>query len=261
MQLCILDGDDQNMAIIVGRVNYLHDEPFYFDMTRRGVEWRDMPPSKMSSAIESGEIIAAPVPLVDCFRLGEKIQPVAGFCIASIDRSGSVNLYSTKPIEDLEGARIAVIDEAVTAPKLLEVLLKIKYGIKSFEFVGMQDQPFDALLLIGNQGLRQRRGVRGFSHTYDLGKEWNSWTRLPFVFSRWVATTAMDSKDLALLEDILYVGLEDGVDALYHLNEPRDELLMLPRDVVTHIQGLRYYIGLSEQKGIEKFQELLSQID
>ena len=71
----------------------------------------------------------------------------------------------------------------------------------------------------------------------------------------------MDSKDMALLEDILYVGLEDGVDALYHMNEPRDELLMLPRDVVNHIQGLRYYIGLSEQKSINQFKDMIAQID
>ncbi len=71
----------------------------------------------------------------------------------------------------------------------------------------------------------------------------------------------MDTKDIALLEDTLYVGLEDGVDALYHLNEPRDDLLMLPRDVVIYIQGLRYFIGLSEQKGIDKFREYLKQLE
>ena len=249
------------MAITVGRVNYLHNEPFYFDLVRRGVDWRDLTPNTMAEAIRSGDIDAAPVPILDCFRLGDAIQNVAGFCIASIDRAGSVNLYSTKPIEELDAGRIAVIDDSVTAPKLLEVLLKLKYGIESFEFVSTQDQPYDALLLIGNQALRQRRGVRGFPHTYDLGQEWNQWTKLPFVFSRWVARNDMDSKDMALLEDILYVGLEDGVDALYHMNEPRDELLMLPRDVVNHIQGLRYYIGLSEQKSINQFKDMIAQID
>jgi predicted solute-binding protein len=71
----------------------------------------------------------------------------------------------------------------------------------------------------------------------------------------------MDSKELALLEDTLYVGLEDGVDALYHLNEPRDELLMLPRDVVNHLQTIRYFMGLSEQKAVNQFREYLKQVD
>jgi chorismate dehydratase len=161
----------------------------------------------------------------------------------------------------LAGARVGVIAEAVTAPKLLEVLLKLKYGVPPAEYVPLRPQEYDAFLLIGNQALRQRRGARGFPHRYDLGQEWNSWTGLPFVFSQWVARNDMDSKELALLEDTLYVGLEDGVDALYHLNEPKDELLMLPRDVVNHLQGVRYFMGLSEQKGLNTFREYLKQLD
>jgi hypothetical protein len=71
----------------------------------------------------------------------------------------------------------------------------------------------------------------------------------------------LDSKDIALLEDTLYVGLEDGVDSLYHLNEPREDLLMLPKDIVDYIQGLRYYVGLSEQKAIDQFRQYLEQLD
>ena len=94
-----------------------------------------------------------------------------------------------------------------------------------------------------------------------LGAEWNSWTQLPFVYSRWMVRNDVDSKQVALLEDILYVGLEDGVDALYHLNEPREDLLMLPRHVVEYIQGLRYYVGMAEQRAIDRFREYLTQLD
>ncbi|MDA0733040.1 MAG: menaquinone biosynthesis protein [Chloroflexi bacterium] len=249
------------MPITVGRVPYLHTEPFYFDMPRRGIELRDFMPSKMAAAAESGEIDAGLVPVVDAFRLEDRFNPIVGFCIACNDSSGSVFLYSTKPIEELSGARIGVTDEAATAPKLLEVLLKLKYGISPGEYVPLQPQEYDAFLIIGNRALRQRRGARGFPHRYDLGQEWNSWTGLPFVFARWIARKDMDSKELALLEDTLYVGLEDGVDALYHLNEPKDELLMLPRDVVNHLQGVRYFMGLSEQKGLNTFREYLNQLD
>ena len=248
------------MAIKVAKIPYIHDEPFYFDMPRRGVELYEMLPSAVAPAAEEGTIDAGPVPIVDAFRLEDRFQPIAGFCTATNDASGSVFLYSTKPIEELDGAKIGIIDDASTSPKLLEVLLKLKYGIEPGEFVGLQPQEYDAFLLIGNRALRQRRGARGFPHRYDLGREWNEWTGLPFVFSRWIARNDMDLKELALLEDTLYVGLEDGVDTLYHLNEPRDDLLMLPRDVVIHLQGIRYFIGLSEQKGITRFRECLGQI-
>jgi predicted solute-binding protein len=68
-------------------------------------------------------------------------------------------------------------------------------------------------------------------------------------------------KDIALLEDTLYVGLEEGVNALYRLSDPREDLLMLPREIVTYVQGLRYYLGSSEQKAIDRFRQYLHQLE
>jgi predicted solute-binding protein len=82
------------MPIKVGRVPYLDCEPFYFDMARRGIETYEMVPSQLAPAAEKGEIDAGPVPLVDCFRLEDRFQPVSGFCIASTQRAGSIFLYS-----------------------------------------------------------------------------------------------------------------------------------------------------------------------
>ena len=244
----------------VGRLPYLHAEPFYFDMGRRGIELCELVPSALAAAAIHGDIDAAPLPLVDCFRLEDRWQPVAGFCVATLQQAGSVFLYSTKPIAELDGAHIGIMDEAATAPRLLHVLLRGKYGVQPQAYVPLQ-AGHDAFLLVGNQGLRQRRGTPGFPHTYDLGEEWHTWTGLPFVFSRWMARQDLEPKDLALLKDTLYVGLEEGVDALYHLAEPREELLMLPRDIVKYIQGFRYYIGLSEQLAIDQFRHLLHQFD
>ena len=36
---------------------------------------------------------------------------------------------------------------------------------------------------------------------------------------------------------------------------------MLPRDIVTYIQGFRYYIGKSEQQAIDQFQHYLQQLE
>ena len=229
-------------------------------MSRRGMELCSLLPSQLGSAAEEGDIDAGPLPLVDCFRLEDRFQPVAGFCIASTEDSGSDFLYSKVPIEELGGARVGILDEAATTPELLRVLLQHKYQLDEVEYVGL-NEPYDAFLLAGNRGLRQRRGVRGYPHKYDLGGEWNSWTQLPFVYSRWMVRNEVDPKQVALLEDILYVGLEDGVDGLYHLNEPREDLLMLPRHVVEYIQGLRYYIGMAEQRAIERFREYWNQLD
>jgi len=248
------------MALSIGRVPDLHTEPFYFDMQRRGIALYEMVPSALVAAVTDGEIAAGPLPLVDCFRLADSLRPVAGFCVASVQKTASALLYSTKPIADLTGAHIGITGEDTTASQLLEVLLRVKYQVQPAAYVPLQAS-YDAFLLSGNEALRRRGGARGFMYTYDLSAEWQAWTGLPFVFSRWMARQDLDPKALALLHDTLYVGLEEGVDALYQISEPREDLLMLPRDIVRYIRGFRYYIGLSEQQAIERFQHYLLQLD
>ncbi len=114
--------------------------------------------------------------------------------------------------------------------------------------------------MFGNRALRQRRGVRGFPHRYDLGEAWHQWTGLPFVFSRWFIRQDTDPRDKALLEDTLYVALEDGVNAMYQLSSPREELLMLPRDIMQYIQGFRYFLRMNEQRAMEQFQRYLKEL-
>jgi chorismate dehydratase len=248
------------MALRIGRVPYLHAEPFYVDMARRGLALTELVPRAVAVAAANGEIDAGPVPLVDCFRLEDRFQPVAGFCIASIQDAGSSLLFSSKPIAALAGACIGVTDEASTAPRLLEVLLRLKYQVQTAAY-GPLDASHEAFLLIGNQGLRQRMGAPDFPYTYDLGAEWHAWTGLPFVFARWMVRKDVSPRDLAQLEEALYVGLEEGVDALCELAEPRQDLVMLPRDIATYIQGFRYFIGSSEQQAIDRFRRYLQQLE
>ncbi len=248
------------MPTKVGRIPYMICEPFYFDTERRGLQLVDTMPHRAAAEIEQGILDAAPVPVVDIFGKEDALQPVGGFCIASTDRAGSVFLYSKAPIAELDGARIGVIEDSRTSVRLLEALLKLKYQVEPGEFVGLRDE-HDAFMVMGDRGLRQRRGARGFPHRYDLGEEWYQWTRLPFVYARWMARRDLDSQELAVLEDTLYVGLEDGVDTLYHISDPRENLLMLPRDIVDYVQGIRYYLGMSEQKSMRIFREYLQQLD
>ena len=123
------------MALRVGRLPYLHAEPFYFDMERRGIVLYEMVPSALAAALTDGEIDAGPVPVVDCFRLADSLQPVAGFCVATTQKTGSIFLYSTKPMAELHEARIGVTDEAATAVRLLDVLLRVQHQVQPVAYV------------------------------------------------------------------------------------------------------------------------------
>ncbi|PKB73583.1 MAG: hypothetical protein BZY75_01055 [SAR202 cluster bacterium Io17-Chloro-G7] len=248
------------MTLRVARVPYLNAEAFYVDMERRGLSLHEILPSAVASAILEREIDAGPVPLVDAFRHADETKPVSGFCIATTEKAMSVLLYSQKPIEELVGANIGLPDGAETSHRLLQVLLALKYQVKPGEYVPMSD-PHEAFLIADDPALRRRLGVRGFPHRYDLGAEWFQWTGLPFVFSRWIARSDLNDADSLLLEDTLYVGLEMGIENLFHETDPRDRLLMLPKEVVEYIQGHRFFVGLSERKAIELFQSYLKQLN
>ena len=246
------------MAIKVGRVAQLSFEPFYIDMERRGVELRDIPLNQVAEAIRQGEIDGGPVPLSDSFGMASHAVPVSGFCLSAAARSGSNLFYSRKPIEELDGARVALSEVDPTTVQLLQVLLAEKYRLAAPQLVQPNDE-HDALVISGDAALRRRRGMRGYPHRYDLGQEWHNFTDLPFVFSRWMRRDSMEHREAMLLEDTLYVGLEEGVDSLFHLSEPRENLLMLARDVMEYIIGYRYFVGLSEQKSIDLFRAYRAQ--
>ena len=247
------------MAITVGRVADLNFEPLYIDMERRGIVLRDSKLSDVPQAMRDGDINAGPVSLVDSFDLEDICVPVAGFCLSASNRAGSNLLYSKKPMEELSGATIAAFNPDSTTRRLFQVLLAQKHDVSSDSFVAMPDE-HDAFVVSGDDALRRRRGARGYGHRYDLGEEWHAMTGLPFVFARWMARKELSDDEMLLVEDTLYVGLEDGVDSLFHLSEPKDHLLMMARDIVDYIIGYRYFVGLSERKSIELFKDYLAKL-
>jgi chorismate dehydratase len=247
------------MAITVGRVIDLNFEPFYIDMVRRGIVLQDLSLKDVPQAMRDGEIDAGPVSLVDSFALEDVCLPVAGFCLSASNKAGSNLLYSKKPIEELSGATIATATADSTTRKLFEVLLAKQHNGSADTFVPMPDE-HDAFVISGDDALRRRRGARGYGHRYDLGEQWHDMTSLPFVFARWMARKELNKEDTLLVEDTLYVGLEDGVDSLFHLADPKDHLLMMARDIVDYIIGYRYFVGLSERKSIDLFREYLAEL-
>ena len=247
------------MAIIVGRVPDLNFEPFYIDMERRGIILQGAKLNDVPQALRDGAINAGPVSLVDSFDLEDVCVHVAGFCLAASNRAGSNLLYSKKPLADLSGADVAVATPDSTTRKLFQVLLDQKHKGNQGSFVAMPEE-HEAFLISGDDALRRRRGARGYGHRYDLGEEWHAMTGLPFVFARWMARKELTEDEMLLVEDTLYVGLEDGVDSLFHLSEPKDHLLMMARDIVDYIIGYRYFVGLSERKSIELFKEYLDKL-
>jgi len=247
------------MPVTVGRIPYLSCEPFYFAMERRGIAVRDVVPSAVADAALRGEFVAAPVPLTDCARLQDQFRYLSGFCLIMARKAISVVLHARQPLETLGGARIGLHSDASTAAALLRIVLTQKYQLPPSTYVPLTE-PHDACLLIGNDGLRQRHGIPEYPYMYDLGEEWLQWTRLPFVFARWMVRHDLERRQALILEDVLYEGMQDWADGIYRSSPSREDLFMHPRDILEYTQGIRYFIGVPEQRAIERFQQCLAQL-
>ena len=244
------------MPARVARIPNLECEAFYYDMERRGIALLDMEPNAVPDALERGEIDAGPVSLLDIERLTLQAALISEFCVASVNRAVSCVLLSNQPINELGGADIALSDPDPTSLQLLRILFTQKHGLGEPTFVDRASD-HDALLLTGNRALRGRRAERRFSHRHDLGEEWQTWTGLPFVFSRWMARTDLERQDFLIVQDALFVGQEDWMNNLYKDTGPRNDLLMLSREVLEYVQGMRFFMGVPEQRAVALFREKL----
>ena len=83
---------------------------------------------------------------------------------------------------------------------------------------------------------------------------------MPFVFSRWMANAEMERGDYVVVEDALFVGQEDWMNNLYKVTGPRNDLRMLPREVVEYVQGLRFFMGVPEERAIALFQDKIAML-
>lgn len=242
------------MAIKICKVPYLNYEPYYFDMKSLEFELIESVPSGVAELLLDGAVDAGPVPTADIPKLSDEFVPVGGFAISTANAAGNLFLHSTCDITELDGKRIALGNEGATAVKLLRVLLTFKYNLTNIEFVSAKEE-HEAILVIGNPGLRVRFGMRGYDYKYDLGTEWSEWTHLPLVTSKWFANKDLNSAQKNLLENTLYVGMEEGVTTLCNTNDTYDHLLMRPKDVTAFIKGFKYFSGLSETKGLAKLMD------
>ena len=247
------------MTIKVCKVPYLNYEPYYFDMKSSEFELTQSPPSGVAELLLQGSVDAGPVPTADIPKIENRFAPVSGFSISTRATSGNLFLHSKYPVTDLSGKTVSVGKEGATAVKLLKLLLNNKYGLTNLNFVEPSEE-HDAILVIGDPALRTRFGMRGYQHKYDLGSEWSEWTGLPLVTSKWYANPEMDKAQNILLENTLYVGMEEGVTTLCNTNETYDHLLMRARDVTAFIRGFKYFSGLAETKGLDTLLKYFSNI-
>lgn len=244
--------------IRVGKIPYLNCILFFHGMENEvGVHLEALVPRALSSAAAEGEVDAGPVPLVTTWDIEDRFEPLGDFCISTVDRARSVLFFSRRPFERLDGARIGVTGQTSTSVRLLKVLLQHAWRARPERLAHVDWPNNDALLLIGDEALLHRRGVKDYPYVADLGEVWHEWTGLPFVFARWVVRKDLPGGEKARLVGMLDRSLAEGWAHLERVVSPRaSELQMTVEEIREYLQGFHFRATPDEHRAIAKFREL-----
>ena len=249
------------MTTRIGCIPYLNSEVFYYGMAGEpDIELFPLIPSALSRAAVEDGIDAGPVPLVTCFELEDTFKPLGAYCIATVGKARSIFLYSKRPIEDLNGTVMGVTAETTTSVRLMKTLLAMRFQVTPGRYVDLDHSSKDAFLIIGDEALRNRRGVPGYPFLYDLGEEWHQWTGLPFVFARWVVRRDLDEEKVRWLESLLSRSIDCGLANVDKIAASRQDLNMTSGEVIEYVRSFHYHLGEDELKSIQRFRTLLSQL-
>lgn len=244
--------------IRVGKIPFLNCILFFNALENEaGIRLEPLVPRALSSAACEGEVDAGPVPLVTTWEIEDRFEPLDDFCISTIDRARSILFFSKRPFEHLTGAQIGITNETSTSVRLLKVLLTHAWRVRPERFTHVDWPNNDAFLLIGDEALIHRRGVKDYPHVADLGEVWNKWTGLPFVFARWVVHRNLPDDDKTRLIRMLDHSIAEGWAHFERVVSPRAaDLHMTVEEMREYLRGFHFRMTTAEHQAIGRFRLL-----
>jgi len=244
-------------VIRVGKIPYLNCVLFFHGLENQpGVRLEPLVPRALSGATSNGTVDAGPVPLVTTWDVEDRFEPLGEFCIATVERAHSVLFFSKRPFDQLDGAEIGITNDTSTSVRLLKALLTHAWRVRPARFTRVDWASNDALLLIGDEALQFRRGIRDYPYMADLGEVWRKWTGLPFVFARWVVRKDLPADDKARLIELIDASLASGWTNFETVVSPRaTELKMSVEEIRDYLQGFRFHMTQAEHQAAAKFRQ------
>ena len=213
-----------------------------------------MMPRALGARMLRGELDAGLLSLADALALGDAVHRLP-FGIATRGATGSVHLWSHRPLEALHGATVGVTEQTSTSVRILKLLLERRYGVKDVRWTAMGGAE-DAVLLIGDDALRARGRPSRFARCTDLGAEWAAWRGLTAVFATWVIRRTVDAAAHAALTAAIDAALTRGLAHLDAIAARRRDTGISEAEVVSYLTNFVYRFGPGEARAVEEFVRL-----
>ncbi len=197
----------------MGHIQFLNCLPLYWGLARTGtlldLDLTKDTPEKLSEQLVRGELDIAPVTLVEFLRAADDLVAFPDLAVGCDGPVMSCVIVSQKPLDQLDGARVALGSTSRTSVRLAQLLLAEKIGVRPDYYtcppdLGLMMQEADAAVLIGDAALRANLhdGPRLGLAVHDLGQMWKDWTGLPFVFAVWATRREYLEREPAVVHKV-----------------------------------------------------------
>ena len=197
----------------VGHIDFLNCLPLFWGLARTGglldVDLRRDTPDALSDALAAGALDIAPISLMEFLRHSDDLLALPDIAVGSDGPVMSCLIVSREPLEQLDGAPVALTSTSRTSVRLADLLLTEAVGVKPEYFVSREDLPTmlesaPAAVVIGDVALRaalsQAKELN--LRVYDLGQMWKDWTGLPFVFAVFAARKEFAAREPKTVHDV-----------------------------------------------------------
>ena len=182
----------------VGHIQFLNCLPLYWGLARTGTlldfELTKDTPEKLSEKLVRGDLDIGPITLVEFLKHADELVAFPDIAVGCDGPVMSCVIVSQVPLDQLDGARVALGSTSRTSVRLAQLLLAEQIGVEPSYYTCPPDLPLmmqeaDAAVLIGDAALRANltEAPKLGLEVHDLGAMWKEWTGLPFVFAVWAA--------------------------------------------------------------------------
>jgi chorismate dehydratase len=251
----------------VGHIQFLNCLPIYWGLMRSGALldldlYKDTP-DQLSTALVEGRLDIGPISLVEYLRHADRLLLLPDLAVGSDGPVLSVNVISTRPLDQLDGGRVALGSTSRTGVLLTQMLLAQRYGVTPTYYRCPPDVTemlleADAAVVIGDVALRAlyEAPSRGLIVT-DLGQAWREWTGLPMVFAVWGVRQEFAAAHPGLVKDVHEAFLRSRDLCLSELDEAAAAAARWepfdPPTLAAYFRALDFSLGERQVTGLREF--------
>lgn len=259
------------MTIVIGEISYTNVLPFFYYIDREklkqnGCNFLHKVPSTLNQGMAAGNVDVGTISSFAYAENATKYTLLPNLSVSANKAVGSIFLFSKKPIEQLNGASIALTSTSATSVNLLKIILEhfyeysLRYETMEPSYAKMM-AGHDACLLIGDDAIVNSWKKDNGCYCYDLGELWYNHTGLSMTFAVFAVRNETIEKEPETLQ-MLY---KEFIDS--KMKSIEDEFQPMIADIRKNIggsnqfwneyfQGLCFDLEKEQLKGLQYYYQL-----